>query len=85
MASTEQDYHYIVQFLGAAVLSDDPGLFDEFLGWQQTVLTSRGLPPTVLPTSVTELRSVLPDGYPRARALMLSAREMATASGRGQL
>jgi hypothetical protein len=69
LARTEQDYHYIVQFLGAAVLCDDPRVFTEFLGWQQAVLTSRGLPPTVLPTSVAALGSVLPDGYPRARAL----------------
>jgi methanogenic corrinoid protein MtbC1 len=67
LASTKQDYHYILKFLGAAVLCDDPQVFNEFLDWQQIVLTSRGLPPTMLQTSVAALGDVLPSDLHHVR------------------
>jgi len=73
MSHTEKDYAYIVRFLCAAVLCDDPRLFSEFLDWQQTVLTSRGLPPSVLPTSMAALADVIPENYRRAYALCRTA------------
>ena len=73
MMHTSEDYTFILQFLAAAVLCDDPRLFTEFLAWLQTILTSRGLPPSVLPTSIAALGDVLPDGYRRANALCRAA------------
>ena len=70
---TRQDYAFIVQFLSAAVLSDDPLLFTEFLRWQQAILTSRGLPASVLPMSIDALHDVFPGGYQRAKAMLGAA------------
>lgn len=79
LASTARDYRYILQFLSAAVFADDPPLFGEFLGWLQEVLTSRGLPQTVLPKSVSALYDVLPLDFARARRVWNESEELAPA------
>lgn len=67
VAHTRQDYRLIVAFLASAVLCDDSALFTGFLGWLQSVLTTRGLPPDPLRTGIAALADVLPERYRRAR------------------
>ena len=78
LARTREDVAYILQFLEAALLTDDSRLFlDEFLPWLTGVLTSRGLPAAVVPVGLEALGAVL-DGFPRAQDLILRGRQLTT-------
>jgi len=77
LARSREDLGYILQFLEAALLSDDPRLFlDEFLPWLTGVLTSRGLPAGVVTVGLEALGAVL-DGFPRGRELIVRGRQLA--------
>jgi methanogenic corrinoid protein MtbC1 len=77
LARTREDLGYILQFLEAALLTDDPRLFlDEFLPWLTRVLTSRGLPAGVVTVGLEALGAVL-DGFPRGRELIVRGRQLA--------
>jgi methanogenic corrinoid protein MtbC1 len=77
LARTREDLGYILQFLEAALLTDDPRLFlDEFLPWLTGVLTSRGLPAAVVAVGLEALGAVL-DGFPRGRELLVRGRQLA--------
>jgi hypothetical protein len=77
LARTREDLGYILQFLEAALLTDDPRLFlDEFLPWLTGVLTSRGLPAGVVTVGLEALGAVL-DGFPRGRKLIVRGRQVA--------
>jgi len=77
LARTREDLGYILQFLEAALLTDDPRLFlDEFLSWLTGVLTSRGLPPAVVAVGLEALGAVL-DAFPRGRELIARGRQLA--------
>jgi methanogenic corrinoid protein MtbC1 len=78
LARTREDLGYILQFLEAALLTDDPRIFlDEFLPWLTRVLTSRGLPSGVVTVGLDALGAVL-DGYPRSRELIARGRQLAS-------
>jgi methanogenic corrinoid protein MtbC1 len=78
LARTREDLGYILQFLEAALLTDDPRIFlDEFLPWLTRVLTSRGLPSGVVTVGLEALGAVL-DGYPRSRELIAQGRQLAS-------
>ena len=76
LARTREDLGYILQFLEAALLTDDPRLFlDEFLPWLTGVLTSRGLPSGVVTVGLEALGAVL-DAFPRGRDLIARGRQL---------
>jgi hypothetical protein len=77
LARTREDLGYILQFLEAALLTDDPRIFlDDFLPWLIRVLSSRGLPAGVVTVGLEALAAVL-DGYPRSRELITQGRQLA--------
>jgi methanogenic corrinoid protein MtbC1 len=77
LARTREDLGYILQFLEAALLTDDPRIFlDDFLPWLTRVLSSRGLPAGVVTVGLEALAAVL-DGYPRGRELITQGRQLA--------
>jgi hypothetical protein len=77
LARTREDLGYILQFLEAALLTDDPRLFlDEFLPWLTGVLTSRGLPSGVVTVGLEALGAAL-DAFPRGRELIVRGRQLA--------
>ena len=59
LSRSREDLGYILQFLEAALLTDDPRIFlDEFLPWLTRVLTSRGLPAAVVAVGLEALGAV---------------------------
>ena len=77
LARTREDLGYILQFLQAALLTDDPRLFlSEFLPWLSRVLTARGLPAGVLTIGLDALGAVL-DAFPRSQKLTAQGRQLA--------
>ena len=56
---TREDFGYILDFLAAAVMVEDPGLFEEFVAWLRVVLESRGVPRQALTASLDVLADVL--------------------------
>jgi hypothetical protein len=77
LTRTREDLGSILQFLEAALLTDDPRLFlDEFLPWLTRVLTARGLPAGVVTVGLEALGAVL-DPFPRSRALIAQGRQLA--------
>lgn len=83
LTRTEEDLAFNVQFLAAAMLVADDRIFTEFLGWLQSLLSSRGVPESALPSGLEALRpgvhDVSPDG---ARLLDLGHRTLVDASTR---
>jgi len=78
LTRTREDLGYILQFLEAALLTDDPRLFlDEFLPWLTGVLTARGLPAGVVSVGLEALGAVL-DPFPRSRALITQGSQLTT-------
>jgi methanogenic corrinoid protein MtbC1 len=77
LVRTREDLGYILQFLEAALLTDDPRIFlNEFLPWLTRVLTSRGLPAGVVTVGLEALGAVL-DAFPRSRELTAQGRQLA--------
>ncbi len=73
LAQTKQDFRYLIGFLAAAVLCDDPPLFTDSLDWLQSVVTGRHVPPVELKISVAVLVEALPATHLRAHALCRTA------------
>ena len=77
LARTREDLAYILQFLEAALLTDDPRIFlSEFLPWLAGVLTSRGLSADVVTVGLEALGGVL-DAFPRGQELTERGRQLA--------
>ena len=77
LSRSREDLGYILQFLEAALLTDDPRIFlDEFLPWLTRVLTSRGLPAAVVAAGLEALGAVL-HAFPRSRQLIAQGRRLA--------
>ena len=77
LARTREDLGYILQYLEAALLTDDPRLFlDEFLPWLTRVLTARGLPAGVVTLGLEALGVAL-DGYTRSQELITQGKQLA--------
>jgi methanogenic corrinoid protein MtbC1 len=77
LARTREDLAYILQFLQAALVTDDPRLFlEEFLPWLSRVLTARGLPAGVVAVGLDALGAVL-DAFPRSQKLTAQGRQLA--------
>jgi methanogenic corrinoid protein MtbC1 len=77
LARTREDLGYILQFLEAALLTNDSRIFlDEFLPWLTRVLTSRGLPAGVVTVGLEALGAAL-DAFPRSQQLIAQGRQLA--------
>jgi methanogenic corrinoid protein MtbC1 len=77
LTRTREDLAYILQFVQAALLTDDPRLFlGEFLPWLSRVLTARGLPAAVVAVGLEALGGVL-DAFPRSQSLTAQGRQLA--------
>ncbi|CAL9600154.1 cobalamin B12-binding domain-containing protein [Streptomyces sp. enrichment culture] len=70
---TAEDLAHIVDFLGAALYTDDDRLFTDFLVWTGDVLEARGVPAGVVDPALVLLREQLKD-FPRALALLARGR-----------
>ncbi len=60
---TAEDLDYILQFLEAAVLTEDRRIIEDFVPWLQNVLTGRGLPADVVPTTLRTLAECVPADF----------------------
>ena len=74
---TAQDIAHIVDFLAAALYTDDADLFSRFLTWTADVLTARKVPAHSLLPALDALASDL-DGSPRAVDLLTQGRRTLT-------
>ncbi|WP_308405111.1 cobalamin B12-binding domain-containing protein [Streptomyces sp. B93] len=66
---TAEDVAHVVDFLRAALYTDDVGLFTGFLDWTGDILEARGVSARVLDPALTLLREELKD-FPRAVTLL---------------
>jgi methanogenic corrinoid protein MtbC1 len=83
LARTREDLAYILQFLQAALVTDDPRLFlTEFLPWLSRVLTARGLPAGVVTVGLDALGAVL-HAFPRGQKLIAQGRQLAERAPNG--
>lgn len=69
---TAEDVRHIVDFLGVALYTGDPGIFTDFLDWTASILAARSVPARVLAPALDLLGEQLRD-FPRAAALVRSA------------
>lgn len=67
---TRRDLAFTLRFLETALLVEDPTLFHEYTAWLQALLTSRGLPPSVLRTSFDALAEVVGTGRDLAAGML---------------
>ncbi|MEU4164203.1 cobalamin-dependent protein [Actinoplanes sp. NPDC026670] len=70
--STSEDLGHIADFLAAALYVGEPAIFQDFVTWTTTVLTSRGVPATALRTGLTLIHDQLVD-FPAATAMLNAA------------
>ncbi|MEU6487884.1 cobalamin-dependent protein [Streptomyces sp. NPDC046887] len=77
---TAEDVAHIVDFLAAALYTDDSGLLTRFLDWTGGILEARGVPARVLGPALEILQDELKD-FPRA--LRFLAEGHAALDGRG--
>ncbi|WP_033351223.1 cobalamin B12-binding domain-containing protein [Kitasatospora aureofaciens] len=66
---TAEDIAHIVDFLAAALYTDDADVFTDFLVWTADVLTARKVPAPALTAGLDVIAARLPD-FPRALALL---------------
>jgi len=69
---TIEDIGHIVDFLGAALYTDDDDLFTGFIAWTAEVLASRGVPASSLDPALDLLATQLKD-FPRSRRMLQTA------------
>jgi hypothetical protein len=70
---TVEDVAQIIEFLAAALYTDDDELFAQFITWTGEVLEARGVPASSLAPALESLTSQLTD-FPRAVRLLGAAR-----------
>lgn len=76
---TQADFVHILEYLDAAALTSDDDLFLTFAFWLQGVLTSRGVPASVLPLSLDCLAEVLGAHADARRRALEAAAQLAAA------
>ncbi|MDX6198453.1 MAG: hypothetical protein QOJ79_1604 [Actinomycetota bacterium] len=72
LGRTRADFRYIVAFAAAAILVQEPAVFEEFLDWLDAILTRLGLS-AVLLLSIDTLASVA-TGYPQLVSVLATGR-----------
>ena len=65
MQNTRTDLSFLVRYLAAASMVDDVTVVDDFLAWLDAVLACRGVPASVLATSLDVTGEVLATHCPR--------------------
>ncbi|MGW0662946.1 cobalamin B12-binding domain-containing protein [Streptodolium elevatio] len=70
---TAEDVGHIVDFLAAALYTDDARLFRGFIGWTGDILEARGVPARVLDPGLALLEQELKD-FPRALGFLAQGR-----------
>ncbi|MGA4545702.1 cobalamin B12-binding domain-containing protein [Uniformispora flossi] len=70
---TAEDIGHIVEFLAAALYTDDADLFAGFIGWTGDILSARGVPAQVLAPCLAVLEEELKD-FPRALGVLAVGR-----------
>jgi methanogenic corrinoid protein MtbC1 len=73
-ARTREELVFIVRFIAAAVLVDDPTVLAEFLEWSREFHAARGVPGTLLDAGLTALAPLLDPIDPGAATLALAGR-----------
>ncbi len=73
LARTREDLAFIVQFVAAARLVDDPDVLTEFLAWLRTLLGNRGVPPLALDAGLRVLAPLIGDLDTPAGEMTLAA------------
>jgi methanogenic corrinoid protein MtbC1 len=68
--STREDFDYILQFVEAALLTDDPTVVAEFVQWLSRLLTARDLPASIVPLSLDVLHDCVSPDAAGARRLL---------------
>lgn len=81
LARTREDLTFIVQFVAAARLVDDPDVLTQFLAWLGTLLGNRGVPPQALDAGLRVLAPLIGDLDPPAGEMVLAALAPATSNG----
>ncbi|GAA3861788.1 cobalamin-dependent protein [Saccharothrix violaceirubra] len=77
--ATLEDLGHIVDFLGASVYVDDPGVFGEFIAWTGEVLGARGVPVASTAIAMAAMARVL-DDHPRALRHLEHGRDVVQAA-----
>ncbi|MBA2280799.1 MAG: cobalamin B12-binding domain-containing protein [Acidimicrobiia bacterium] len=72
---TSEDLAFIVRFVAAARLVDDPTVLDEFLEWLGALLVARGVPTSALVAGLEALTPLVREVDPRGGELTAAAAE----------
>ncbi|MBS3940931.1 MAG: B12-binding domain-containing protein [Actinobacteria bacterium] len=70
---TREDFAYLVQFLVAAVVADDPRILTEYLEWLTELLERRGVPAAVVPLTLQSVEAAMPRGLVASHELLARA------------
>jgi len=73
MARTREDLVFIVRFIAAARLVEEPTVFLEFLDWLSSLLGARGVPSTALVAGLEALAPLVEHADPKAGQLIPDA------------
>jgi methanogenic corrinoid protein MtbC1 len=68
-----EDITFILQFCSAALIVDEPGVFDEFTRWLRGLLAVRGVPAAAIRASYQALAKTLGAGFPATVAMLAAA------------
>lgn len=68
-----EDLRFLLGFLSAALLVDEPGVLDEYVAWLGVVLGSRGLPESVGPVTLDAAATATGESLPIATTMLRSA------------
>lgn len=69
-ARTLEDLVYIVRYIAASRLVDDPALFDEFRSWLEELLVARGVPEEALTAGIAALAPFVAEVDAKAGAVL---------------
>jgi methanogenic corrinoid protein MtbC1 len=73
LARTREDLAFIVRFIAAARLVEDPSVLMEFLDWLNSLLGARGVPTTALVAGLEALAPIVDQADPLAGLLIRDA------------
>lgn len=73
VARTKEDLVFIVQFVAAARLVDDPSVLTDFVGWLRGLLAARGVPASALDAGIMALAPLMAQVDPDAGRMAVAA------------
>ena len=83
LARTREDLAFIVRFIAAARLVDDPSVLMEFLDWLSSVLSARNVPAAALVAGLEALAPLVEMADPKAALLIRDALGHVSDDGQG--